>query len=301
MLVSATRPTRRSAGRLSPDSSLAPHLPRRIATGLAALALCLGIASPVLADQTITYEVQAGDTLLGLAIQFETTPEQIAAASGLTDPNVLAIGQKLIIAVPDASAGGGNVKASYVTTGPAPTHLAVMGAPNLSQFDGSEYSPSNCGPTALSMALGALGIAADQMRLRHWADVQMGTNDPDQGTSWEALAFAARQYGSAVAGLYDGGSYRAWTIDDLKAQFAQGHPVMLLVRYWDLPDHTSSSYPGDHYIVALGFDPSDNLVYNDPAYYNPSEGHRVISQKHLQTAWTDTWVGLVRTAMAVLP
>jgi hypothetical protein len=300
MLASAKRPTLRSAGRPSPDSSLVRRLSRRLAAGLAALALCLGVASPVLADQTITYEVQAGDTLLGLAIQFGTTPEQIAAASGLADPDVLAIGQKLIIAVPDASSGG-NVKASFVTTGPAPTHLAVMGAPNFSQFDGSEYSPSNCGPTALSMALGALGIAADQMRLRHWADVQMGTNDPDQGTSWESLAFAARQYGSAAAGLYDGGSYRAWTVDDLKAQFAQGHPVLLLVRYWDLPDHTSSSYAGDHYIVALGFDPSDNLVYNDPAYYNPTAGHRVISQKHLQAAWSNTWVGLVRTAMAVLP
>jgi hypothetical protein len=71
---------------------------------------------------------------------------------------------------------------------------------------------------------------------------------------------------------------------------------MLLVRYWDLPDHTASSYAGDHYIVALGFDANGNVVYNDSASSNGA--HRTISPSQLLKAWSSPTVGLVRTAMA---
>jgi LysM repeat protein len=43
------------------------------------------------------YIVQDGDTLSGLAEQFDTTVEEILAANGLTDPNAIQAGQGLII------------------------------------------------------------------------------------------------------------------------------------------------------------------------------------------------------------
>src|SRR6185437_4522482 len=115
------------------------------------------------------------------------------------------------------------------------------------------------------MALGTLGVGVDQIKLRSLANRQMGMADPNNGTTWEALAYAARTSGAKIQGLYNGQSYRVWTMADLKSELSQGHPVVLLVRYWDLPDHADSSFAGDHYVVGLGFDPSGNLVYNDPA------------------------------------
>src|SRR5207249_359902 len=143
--------------------------------------------------------------------------------------------------------------------------------------------------------------SADQMTLRHWADVHMGTNDPSNGTTWESLAYAAQKYGVAATGLYGEQGYHAWSIDDIRSELSRGRPVILLVRYWDLPDHASSSYPGDHYVVALGFDDNDNVVYNDPAFNDSSGSDRVMSQRRLLAAWSDTYAGLVRTAMALVP
>jgi murein DD-endopeptidase MepM/ murein hydrolase activator NlpD len=45
--------------------------------------------------------IQAGDTLLNVAIQFDRTTEEIQAANGIVDPRFLQIGQKLIIPPPD--------------------------------------------------------------------------------------------------------------------------------------------------------------------------------------------------------
>ncbi len=45
------------------------------------------------------YVVQPGDTLSGLAAQFNTTVDEIVAANNLTDPNALQPGQSLIIPV----------------------------------------------------------------------------------------------------------------------------------------------------------------------------------------------------------
>jgi LysM repeat protein len=178
---------------------------------------------------------------------------------------------------------------------------AVLSAPYHSQFDGTAYAETNCGPTALSMALGALNISADQQTLRRLANVQLGTSDPNSGTTWASLAYAAQAKGAKVSGPYvgQGASRRSWTIDDLKSELAQGHPVLLLVKYRSLPGNAQSAFGSDHFIVALGVDRSGNIIYNDPAYTSSAGAHRTISPAELTTAWTNTAEGLVRTAMAI--
>jgi LysM repeat protein len=271
---------------------------RHLATGLAVGALIGLTTSNVFADGLVSYTVQPGDTLLAVARLYGTSADQIASWSGLSDPNALEVGQNLTVPMPG---GVGPFPAPAPVPAPPPPAPAasIISAPYYSQFDGSEYGPSNCGPTSLSMALGAVGIDAAQMQLRHWADVQMGTNDPDNGTSWEALAYAAGQYGASVSGLYASRGYHEWSIGDLTAQLGQGRPVLLLVRYWDLPGHETSSFAGDHYIVALGVDGAGNIVYNDPAFGDASGSERSISPAKLTTAWSETSAGLVRTAMSV--
>jgi LysM repeat protein len=277
----------------------------------------------------VFYQVQPGDTLWDIASQYGVSVDNLVALNALSDPSAISVGDVLILTgtgpdpIPDnlpfdtssdpnaASASvasqsadsGSTIKVSAVVSNgsapaapPAlPSTPPILAAPFYSQFDGSVWGPGNCGPTALSMALGALHIDADQMSLRHLADNQMGIRDPDDGTTWESLAYAARASGAAVEGLYSGNAYRTWSLDSLKAELEQGHPVILLVRYWNLPGHGDSSYGGDHYIVALGFDGDGNLVYNDPAL---SPGV-TISPAQLTKAWSSTSVGFDRTAMAV--
>ncbi|MGH2460432.1 MAG: C39 family peptidase, partial [Chloroflexota bacterium] len=177
----------------------------------------------------------------------------------------------------------------------------ILAAPYHSQFDGSIYAETDCGPTSLSMALGALKISADQLSLRRLANAQMGTSDPNSGTTWEALAYAAKAKGATASGLYpaQGNGYRKWSIDDLKRELSQGHPVLLLVRYWDLPGHTQSTFNSDHFIVALGFDQNGNLAYDDPAFSGQAGANRTMTPATLTKAWSDTSEGLVQTAMAL--
>lgn len=74
------------------------------------------------------------------------------------------------------------------------------------------------------MALGALDVAADQIALRGLANHQMGSKNPGNGTTWESLAYAAHQSGVSTEGLTDGGTYRKWTLDDLKSELDLGPP-----------------------------------------------------------------------------
>ena len=343
-------------------------------TSLVATALSLaclgGGTSAAFADQTTLHQVRDGDTIFSLANHWGITPEALASANQLGDPNALAVGQVLWITVPaaapsslghlvvdkhdegpgpDASESidptlaappmiGQTVATSYPdgilkilarTTPenappspaapavapaaplaapappaapqapPAPPAPTILWAPYHSQFDGSIWGRGNCGPTALAMALGAVRISANQLSLRHYADQQMGIASPDTGTTWESLAYAARIAGASPDMLFLGKGYRSWTIDDLKGAIRQGHPVMLLVRFWNLPDHGDSGYSGDHYIVALGFDSNGNLIYNDPAFASIDGSNRTINRAHLLKAWSNTSVGLVRTAMAL--
>ena len=307
------RPMNRSSWRFV---SRGLELRRITRAGVAALTLAGVLVTPALADQPVSYTVQAGDTLFAIAQQFSVPATNIASLNGLADPNQLTIGQTLTIDVPKSSGSqtpvsiqdgahfpafaidaNGDVVRSLSPVPPAPA-LHILDAPYFSQFDGTIWAESNCGPTTLSMALGALGVSIDQLKLRSLANQQMGMADPNNGTTWEALAYAARTSGAKIQGLYNGQSYRVWTMADLKNELNQGRPVVLLVRYWDLPDHADSSFAGDHYVVALGFDPGGNLVYNDPAFRGDGSD-RAISPSTLTKAWTNTAVGFTRTAMAL--
>jgi len=242
-----------------------------------------------IAEPSATYEVRPGDTLSGIAQEYGISVSAVAQSNGLTNPDVIRAGQVLKIEarVPSLS------PLTYSAMIPAP-----ISAPYFSQFDGSVWAQSNCGPAALAMALGGLNLDGQPLELRALTNKQMHSSNPQNGTTWEALAYAAHQHGAVTAGLYKGRFYRQWTTADLKSELTQKHPVLLLVRYRALPDHRQSAYYGDHYIVALGFDRQGNIIYDDPAIHGDGSD-RTMTPTELANAWGRTSVGLIRTAMAL--
>jgi LysM repeat protein len=78
-----------------------PPTPRATATPRPATPIAT--LTPTVTPTPIIYVVQAGDTLLNIAIQFERTTEEIQAANGIADPRFLQIGQEIIIPPPKLS------------------------------------------------------------------------------------------------------------------------------------------------------------------------------------------------------
>jgi LasA protease len=66
--------------------------------------------TPILRDTAETHIVQIGDTLNGLAKQYGVAMTQIQEANGLQDPNLLGIGQALIIPPPIPQPPGSSMK-----------------------------------------------------------------------------------------------------------------------------------------------------------------------------------------------
>ena len=174
--------------------------------------------------------------------------------------------------------------------------------PWRSQFDGTTYASSNCGPAALGMAMSHFGEWWSSNGIRESVNSYLGYWGEDGGSSWESLKHAAGIRDFGTVGLYDSeGFYTKWTIDELVAQTSAGRPVILLVRYWSLPGNEYDAWWGDHYIVFLGLTPDGYVVYHDPAYSNPLFGsYRVMSQERLMRAWTRTATGYQQTAMSLI-
>lgn len=172
----------------------------------------------------------------------------------------------------------------------------------MTQVDGSLYARGNCGPASLAMAMDYYGESWSVRSIRRDVQDYDGDMSQDAGASWQALANAAAKRDFIPIGLYAGGSaYRTWYVDDLVTQTKKGRPVILLVRYWYLPDHEHEGYYGDHYIVFLGLTPDERVVYHDAAFVTSGEGaYKTMGQDQLVKAWTGTYTGLRRTAMALV-
>ena len=70
-------------------------------------------------DAPVVHVVQSGDTLNRISQQYDVSVEDIMAANGLTDPNIISVGQQLTIPV-----GG-----LPTPTVPAPTEIAALPSP----------------------------------------------------------------------------------------------------------------------------------------------------------------------------
>jgi len=176
----------------------------------------------------------------------------------------------------------------------------VAAAPYRSQFDGSAYAETDCGPAALGMFLGYFGEQFTTLELRASANQQMRSSDPNNGTSWEALVYAANVHGYQQHSLYSvGKTYRKWSLDDLWLELSDIRPAMLLVRYQYLPGNEGSGFAGDHYVLVLGRDPQGNVVYHDSAFRSQAGAYRAMTPAQLARAWSSVASGITNTAMGL--
>jgi hypothetical protein len=241
--------------------------------------------------------------LLGLGLFFRPPELNTVAASPAPAPALTLLAQRPQVALEPFGLWWGLMGTPTVTfadptldvVDPAPAVAAVEPDPTpipkgpvvvpwRTQLDGSRFAGANCGPASLGMILDAFGTSKGTDDLRYRSHTYQGTWGSYTGTGLEHLAHVAEDFGVPTRGLYDGRRFRAWSIDELRDELSQGHPVMILVKYRLLPGHEGSRAGDDHYIVLWDLD-GDKFVYNDPAFTRARDGQgRRISAAGLAAA-----------------
>jgi Peptidase_C39 like family len=97
-----------------------------------------------------------------------------------------------------------------------------------------------------------------------------------------------------------GGGYRNWSTDAVRWHIQQGHPVITLVKYRNLPGHSSSLSQFDHYIVISGLTPN-GFIYNDAAFASTLGYGLEISDVELEYAWDNSSIPHHALALGLAP
>ena len=213
--------------------------------------------------------------------------EQIIALASVTSlPLRFAQGRDLMAQVQKRALGDG---------------LVWLGIPFRSQIDGGEFQYVNCGPASLTMVLAGFGLEVGPSQVRDYLNNLIDNFDTDLGTSLDVLSRIGREAGLTPMDLYsDHGGYRNWSPDAVRWHVQQGHPVITLVKYRNLPGHTSSLSEFDHYIVISGLTPN-GFVYNDAAFSTTLGYGLEISDLELEYAWTNSSIPHHAVALGLDP
>jgi len=209
-----------------------------------------------------------------LAQALEASDEQVIALSAVTSlPLRFAEGRDLMAQVGFRMLGDG---------------LVWLGVPFRSQIDGGQFQFVNCGPASLTMVLAAFGLEVGPSQVRDYLNALIDNFDKDRGTGLDVLARIGREAGLTPMDLYsERGGYRNWTPEAVRWHVQQGHPVITLVKYRNLPGHGESLSDWDHYVVISGLTPN-GFIYNDAAFATTLGYGLEISDVELVYAWENS-------------
>jgi hypothetical protein len=179
--------------------------------------------------------------------------------------------------------------------------LVWLGVPFRSQIDGGDFQYVNCGPASLTMVLAAFGLEVGPSQVRDYLNNLIDNFNTDLGTSLEVLSRIGKDAGLTPMDLYsDGGGYRNWSTDAVRWHVQQGHPVITLVKYRNLPGHSKSLSEFDHYIVISGLTPN-GFIYNDAAFATTLGYGLEISDVELEYAWDNSTIPHHALALGLAP
>ncbi|GAC1325611.1 MAG: hypothetical protein NVSMB2_24290 [Chloroflexota bacterium] len=179
--------------------------------------------------------------------------------------------------------------------------LVWLGVPFRTQIDGGDFQYVNCGPASLTMVLAGFGLDVDPSQVRDYLNALIDNFDTDLGTSLDTLSRIGREAGLTPMDLYsDGGGYRNWSADAVRWHIQQGHPVITLVKYRNLPGHGGSRSEFDHYIVISGLTPT-GFIYNDAAFATTLGYGLEISDEELEFAWDNSSIPHHALALGLAP
>jgi hypothetical protein len=235
-----------------------------------------GSASDLLIETAPDFEAlvrEPGDTDALLAQQVPTRDDGLLpAASAAHEEASDTLAQ---VAEPDALPSAPTVP--VVNAGSAQVEPLIQLAgfqltmPFRTQKDGSRFQGSNCGPAAMAMVLDAFGISQTVSDLRTEMHTYQGTLGMRTGTALQHVAAVGEDYGLRAIDLYENGSFKRWTVQEVEAQLRQGRPVVPLVKYRLLPTHEDSTIRFDHYIVIYGM-ANGRFLFHDPSWEFADKG-----------------------------
>ncbi|HEV7663306.1 MAG TPA: SdrD B-like domain-containing protein [Chloroflexota bacterium] len=179
--------------------------------------------------------------------------------------------------------------------------LVWLGVPFRTQIDGGEFQFVNCGPASLTMVLAGFGLEVGPSQVRDYLNNLIDNFNTDLGTSLDVLSRIGKDAGLTPMDLYsDRGGYRNWSTDAVRWHIQQGHPVITLVKYRNLPGHTKSLSEFDHYIVISGLTPN-GFIYNDAAFASTLGYGLEISDVELEYAWDNSSIPRHALAFGLAP
>lgn len=207
------------------------------------------------AAATTTHIVSAGETLAGIAGKYGTNVDSLVSANGLTNPNLIRIGQQILIA-------GANPAPATTTPAPGATHTVAAGE-TLASIAAQHG-------TTVEMIAGANGITDTSviyvgtvLQLSGTPFVAEPTTTPTVAVhtvaAGESLAGVAGQYGTTVEALAAANGIA----DPNLIRVGQEIQVQATVSAWSCP------VPGAHYFNDWGFPRSGGRFHEGNDLFAP--------------------------------
>jgi hypothetical protein len=251
-------------------------------------------------DVEVTQDAEPGPVLFGLITTDSAglSPDGSAPLGNGDDEQIIALAS--VTSLPLRFAQGRDLM-NQVQKRILGDGLVWLGVPFRSQMDGGDFQYVNCGPASLTMVLAGFGLEVGPSQVREYLNSLIDNFDTDLGTSMDVLSRIAKQAGLTPMDLYsDQGGYRNWSTDAVRWHVQQGHPVITLVKYRNLPGHTSSLSQFDHYIVISGLTPN-GFIYNDAAFASTLGYGLEISDVELEYAWENSSIPHHALALGLAP
>jgi len=252
-------------------------------------------STPTARSAPLEYAVKPGDTLGAIALAYDVSVEDIVAANGLANPDMIHAGQTLIIPVGGLPAPSTSISSSLpistatplpptpVRTRPTPTPPISV---TLSGLRSERQGWNNCGPTTLAMALSYWGRDDTQNDV---APVLKPDPEDKNVSPWEMESYVRSLGLGAIVRV--GGS-----LGRLKALINAGFPV--IVETWYVRDAHDQL---GHYRLVVGYDDAagEFLTYDSlhgpdviVGYREMDELWRVFNRTYLVIYAPERWEAL---------